>query len=277
MTKLIWELLKDSYMPTPTEENWKLIAQRFYSLWNLPNCLGALDGKHIRIEKLPGSGSSNFNYKMYHSIVLLACSDADGFFTTIETGYAGRNSDGGIFRASTIKKWITTGRLNIPFPSKLIDDSNDYNFPFYFVGYEAFPLTPYLLRPYPQRTLDNVKRIFNYRLSRGRKTVECAFGMMTEKFQVLSSAIRTRNTERVTDIIKSVCILHNFIRKKEGVKYTPYEQVENIQDSIDSTTVLPIQDLVLRDRASAHEVRNYLANYFLTPRASIPWQWNYCV
>jgi len=99
---------------------------------------------------------------------------------------------------------------------------------------------------------------------------------MTEKFQVLSSAIRTRNTERVTDIIKSVCILHNFIRKK-GVKYTPYEQVENIQDSIDSTTVLPIQDLVLRDRASAHEVRNYLANYFLTPRASIPWQWNYCV
>lgn len=101
--------------------------------------------------------------------------------------------------------------------------------------------------------------------------------MMTEKFQVLSSAIRTRNTERVTNIIKSVCILHNFIRKNEGVKYTPYEQVENIQDSIDSTTVLPIQDLVLRDRASANEVRNYLANYFLTPRASIPWQWNYCV
>lgn len=62
---------------------------------------------------------------MYHSIVLLACSDADGFFTTIETGYAGRNCDGGIFRASTIKKWITTRRLNIPFPSKLLDDLND--------------------------------------------------------------------------------------------------------------------------------------------------------
>ncbi|KAL4126170.1 hypothetical protein QTP88_010396 [Uroleucon formosanum] len=188
---------------------------------------------------------------MYHLIVLLACSDADCFFTTNEAGYAGRNSDGGIFRASTIKKWITTGRLNIPFPSKLIDD---YNFPFYFVGDEAFPLTPYLLRPYPQKTLDNVKRIFNYRLSRGRKTVKCDFGMMAEKFRVLSSAIRTRNTERVTDIIKSVCILHNLIRKKEEVKYTPYEQVENIQDSIDSTTILPIQDIVLRNRASAHEL-----------------------
>jgi hypothetical protein len=86
----------------------------------------------------------------------------------------------------------------------------------------------------------------------------------------------TRNTERVTDIIKSVCILHSFIRKK-GVKYTPYKQVENIQDSIDGKKVLPIQDLVLRYRATANQVKNYLANYFLTPRASIPWQWNYCV
>lgn len=53
-----------------------------------------LDGKQVRIEKLSGTGLSNFNYKSYHSIVLLACSDEDGFFTTIETVYAGRNSDG---------------------------------------------------------------------------------------------------------------------------------------------------------------------------------------
>lgn len=105
----------------------------------------------------------------------MACSDADGLFTTIETGYAGRNSDGKIFRSSTIKNWITNGKLNIPAPSKLTDDLNKCNFPYYFVGDEAFPLTPYLLQPYPQRTLDNVKRIFNYRLSRGRKTVECSF------------------------------------------------------------------------------------------------------
>lgn len=99
MTKFIWELLKGFYMSTPTEEKWKAITQCFYSLWNLPNCLGALDDKYVRIEKLPGIGLSNFNYKMYH-LIALACSDADGFFTTIETGYAGRNSDGGIFRSS---------------------------------------------------------------------------------------------------------------------------------------------------------------------------------
>ena len=93
-TQLIWRELNQTYMPLPNEEQWKRISKRFNTVWNLPNCLGALDGKHIRIEKLPGTGSTNYNYKQYHSIVLLACSDADGLFTTIETGYAGRNSDG---------------------------------------------------------------------------------------------------------------------------------------------------------------------------------------
>lgn len=72
-----------------------MIVQHLYSLWNLPNCLSTLDGKH---------GSSNCNYKMYHSIVLLPCCVAGGLFINIKTGYAGRNSDGWIFRASAIKK-----------------------------------------------------------------------------------------------------------------------------------------------------------------------------
>lgn len=32
----------------------------------------------------------------------MACSDADGIFTTIETGFASQNSDGGIFRESRL-------------------------------------------------------------------------------------------------------------------------------------------------------------------------------
>lgn len=132
------------------------------------------------------------------------------------------------------------------------------------------------MRPYSQRTLDNVKRIFNYRLSRGRKTVECGFGMMSEKFQVLNSPTRAHISNRVTDIIKCVCILHNFIRKK-GVQYIPNEQFGKSQIDIDNTTLLPLQDCVLHEPATPNKVRNYLANYFLTPRASISWQWKYSV
>ena len=127
---------------------------------------------------------------------------------------------------------------------------------------------------YPQRTLDNTKRIFNYRLSRGRKSVECAFGMMTKKFQVLSSPIRTRTTERVVNIIKSVCILHNFIRISEGVQYHIDEPQTTFLER--STSLVPTRT-TLHSESSASDIRNYLANYFLTPGASLPWQWEFCI
>lgn len=253
--------------------DWKVISERFYLLWNLPNCIGSIDGKHIRIEKLPNTGSSNFNYKSYNSIVLMACSDADGLFIFVETGYAGRNSDGGIFRASAMRHWIENGGLNIPSPHMLPNDETGNCFPYYFVGDEAFPLSRYLMRPYPQRTLTNIRRVFNYRLSRARKTVECTFGMMTEKFPVLSNAIRCKSVEKVANIVKAVCVLHNYVRKREGAPYIA-QQIET--PSQDQQLLIPEQ-LEISPQSSPQNLRDYLANYLITPQASLPWQFNYCI
>ncbi|XP_026819304.1 putative nuclease HARBI1 [Rhopalosiphum maidis] len=268
------------WMSKPNKDQWKNIAERYESLWNLPNCIGSIDGKHIRIEKLPNTGSSNFNYKAYNSIVLLGCCDADGLFTMVETGYAGRNSDGGIFRASAMKYHITHSQLDIPLPSKLPHDTNNCNFPYYFVADEAFPLSKYLMRPYPRRTLNNIKRVFNYRLSRGRKTIECTFGMMTEKFQVLSTAIRCRDVDKINNIVKACCILHNFIRKREGIRYA----MRNFEESVDlrntnnfTTEYSTSNEKTVNDQSSCYDLRDYLSRYFTTPQASLPWQWNNCI
>lgn len=109
--------------------------------------------------------------------------------------------------------------LNLPEDAVLPHDESGQAFPHYFVGDEAFPLKRYLMRPFPKRVLNNSRRIFNYRLSRGRKTVECAFGMMTQKFQILKTAIRSTKLLNITNIVKCCCILHNFIRTREGRKY----------------------------------------------------------
>lgn len=77
-------------MPKPNKEKWINIAEKFYKEANFPNCVGAIDGKHIRIVCPPNAGSKYYNYKKYHSIILLAVVDADYCFTFIDIGAPGR-------------------------------------------------------------------------------------------------------------------------------------------------------------------------------------------
>lgn len=74
----IYNCLKQDYLSVPsTTEQWKAISTRFHRLWNFPNCLGALDGKHIVMRKPWHAGSAYHNYKESESIVLMALVDAD--------------------------------------------------------------------------------------------------------------------------------------------------------------------------------------------------------
>ena len=63
--KLIWDILRREYMPTPSTEKWLAIAEGFQMKVNFPNCIGTLDGKHIRIIKPNHSGSMFYNYKHF--------------------------------------------------------------------------------------------------------------------------------------------------------------------------------------------------------------------
>ncbi|KAG8234641.1 hypothetical protein J437_LFUL006529 [Ladona fulva] len=59
VTERAIENLKDEYMPTPTTTLWSKAANRYWELWNLPNCVGSSDGKHIRIKASAISGSTD--------------------------------------------------------------------------------------------------------------------------------------------------------------------------------------------------------------------------
>ena len=68
----------DEYMSLPDfEDKWLSIANEFEERWQFPNCVGALDGKHIPLINPCNSGSKYFNYKNFFSIVLLVLVDAD--------------------------------------------------------------------------------------------------------------------------------------------------------------------------------------------------------
>lgn len=109
-------------MPPPTQETWKRTSTRFKEIWHFPNCIGAIDGKHINIQCPINAGSNFYNYKGCHSVVLLAIVDADYKFITIDIGAYGRNSDGGIFSTSEMGKRFQNATFNVPGPTPLIQN-----------------------------------------------------------------------------------------------------------------------------------------------------------
>lgn len=214
----IWTVLQLIYMPILKKEMWREKAKRYIELWNLPNCIGLIDGKHIRIKCFKNTGSRNINYKGFFSVVLMAMADSKGIFTLVDIGDIGRNSDGSIFRNSSIGKRLKQGELNIPSPNRLPRSRDKGTFPYYCIADEAFLLLPTLLRSFSRRVLNDAKRIFNFRLSRGRKSVECAFGMLSSKFRVFEVPMAC-DEKFVIAVVKAACVLHNFIRLREGKNY----------------------------------------------------------
>jgi len=77
------------------------------------------------------------------------------------------------------------------------------------LGDVAFGIRTFLMKPYNHRNLKRAERIYNYRISKGRRVVENAFGIVAQRWQVLLTTMQPRPSI-VRDIV-CVC-LHNLMR-----------------------------------------------------------------
>ncbi|XP_025266104.1 protein ALP1-like [Camponotus floridanus] len=178
----IWDVLQPLVLKTPSKEDWKTISDGFMT-WQFPNCVGAIDGRHMRIQAPVNSGSNYYNYKQFFSMVMMATCDAKYKFTWVDVGQFGSISDGGVWANTKFANDLSSGNVSLPDPSPL--PGEEIPFPYMFVGDEAFPLTNYIMRPYSRKTLTDENRIFNYRLSRARRVIENIFGILTARWKIL--------------------------------------------------------------------------------------------
>ena len=79
------------YLKVPsTEEEWLVIAKKFYDRWQFPNCIGAIDGKHLVMQPPGDAGSKYYNNEHTHSIVLMAVAGPDYECMYADVGTNGR-------------------------------------------------------------------------------------------------------------------------------------------------------------------------------------------
>jgi len=147
----IWECLKPAYMSARDKNDWIRTVNELYERTNFPNCIGAVDGRHIRIRKPNESGSQFSNYKNFFSAVLVAVADADCCFISVEVGACRSSIDSNVFKNSTFGKLLDSNKLNIPGPRVLPSDAEGLSMPFVLVGDEAFALSEHVYGHIPTK------------------------------------------------------------------------------------------------------------------------------
>ena len=156
--------------------------------------------------------------------------------------------------------------------------------PYVFLADDTFPLDKHCLKPYSQSDLTLIKRTFNYRLSRVRKVIENAFGILTNRFRVF----RTRmclDPDKATIIILATLVFHNMFRQLSYKSYTPEGYIEMETESGDvvegewreeNVGASVLQSLPMSNTRIATKhvqyIRDVFANHFWGS-GQISWQW----
>lgn len=287
---VILDKLKEEYLKTPnSEEKWLEIAELFLSRWNIPNNIGAIDGKRIVIQKPAFSGSHYHDYKGNESIIALVVSGPEYECLYADIGTNGRNPDGHAWARCSLKRSLDdpTNPLHIPLPQPLPDRTLPV--PFVLTGDEAFGLAKYMLRPYPQKNLTVEQRISNYRISRGRRISENILGILCNRWRCLRVPFLL-SPEKVKVITLAVLVLHNWLRADISSKHVYCPPVIVDQEHPDTGEVIPgtwrddapresFLDLEASSSKNstrfAKEMREEFTSWF-NNEGDVPWQRKMC-
>ena len=123
-----------------------------------------------------------------------------------------------IYNASQLSEVLRSGEINLPDDAPLPND--DRRHPFYLLADDDFALKSNMMKPYSRRNLSLEEKIANYRISRGRRVVENAYGILVLRWQCLLFTMQQKpNVLQV--MIKSTMVLHNLMRSR----YTVHHQI----------------------------------------------------
>jgi hypothetical protein len=218
----------------------------------------------------------------------MAMCDANYVFTYVEIGSQGREGDAGVFSRSILGSALRNNAAHVPLPNSPTPMSPIL--PYVIVGDEAFPLTNYLMRPYPGRghfVLPYKEQVYNYRLSRARRTIENTFGILVTRWRLFLRPINA-DINNAECYIKAAIALHNYLRIENDANYLQPELLDQDrpdgsvrlgrwhEDVCNSTGVSSATRLGSNmNSTSVRNLQSQFADFFVSPVGIIPWQTNF--
>ena len=207
----------------------------------------------------------------------MALVDANYKFTCIDVGDYGSNADGSAFRKSAFRQRFLDNDLNMPPPKPIGNAPNLGSLPVVIVADEAFPSKPNIMQPYPKirgiARLPRDQQIFNYRLSRVRRIVENAFGILAQRFHLYNRRLQLK-PYTVIFIVKATCILHNFLQGNSTIGATYADLNPDHEPYLGENGAIVDLDYLqgYRSARESQRIRNLFKNYFCSPEGVVTWK-----
>ena len=139
-----------------------------------------------------------------HDFIIQAIVDGKKIFMDFSCGYPGSMHDARVLRRSTIFQRAEHGNI-LTQPTVHV---NVHDIGPYLLGDSAYPLSPWLMKPYPEGTRDPREIAFNKELSSARVKVECAFGVLKSRWRILLKRFDSGISFAVRNAV-ACAVLHN--------------------------------------------------------------------
>ena len=179
--------------------------ERLIAAWEqktgFPMVVGTVDGTHIPIMQPYLNSQDYYSYKMKYTTYVQSVCDYNGEFIDVDVRWPGGTHDAKVFSYSSINRLLK--EQNQPYLCRTLLPGRD-KVGLLLFGDPAYPLLPHVMKEYATCATD-AQVLFNQMLRDARNAIECAYGRLKARWQILSVPLNFKLQEVPVIVIACLC------------------------------------------------------------------------
>lgn len=197
-----------------------------------------------------------FSYKMKYTLNVQSVCDYSGKFIDVDIRWPGATHDAKVFSYSSIYRVLKEETQ--PYLCRTLLPGRD-KVGLLLLGDPAYPLLPYIMKEYATCTTD-AEVLFNQMLRDARNAIECAYGRLKERWQILTMPINFK-LQDVQSIILACFVLHNWC-ERHSVGIDDAAVLQQIQQDSLMQPSRAVERRYTYTSSEGRNIRNIIKDYF---------------